>query len=371
MKTKEIIAKIEELFPSIYQEDYDNSGLICGNDEAEVKGINICLDVTEEVINESIKQGQNFIVSHHPVLFKPLKKLQGSNFTERILIQAIKYDIAIYGVHTNLDNMWFGINTHLAGLLGLSEIRILKPLGNVLYKITVFCPDIKLSNGQYVPGKVRNAMFKAGGGYIGNYDNCSFNYDGYGTYRGLEGAQPFVGNKGNVNVQKEVKIEMVVPFHLKKAVIEAMLKAHPYEEVAFDVYLLDNTYPKAGAGIIGKLPTEMKEKEFLAMLKDTLNTPLIRHSPFLKKKISDVALCGGSGSFLLKDAIFQKADAFVSADFTYHDFFDADFKLLISDVGHFESEQFIIDILHDLLTKNFSTFAISKTKVNTNPINYF
>ncbi|MBT3303280.1 MAG: Nif3-like dinuclear metal center hexameric protein [Bacteroidetes bacterium] len=371
MILKEIIAKIEEQFPSVYQEDYDNSGLICGSDDLEINGINICVDVTEDVLNEAIKNGQNLIVSHHPILFKGIKKLKGSNYVERILIQAIKNDIAIYAVHTNMDNMWFGINTYLANLFGLKNIQVLKPLEKALYKITVFCPDMKLSDGQYVPGKVRNAMFGAGAGKIGDYDSCSFNYDGYGTYRGLEGTDPFIGSKGKTNVQKEVKIETVVPVHLKSKVINAMLEAHPYEEVAYDVFSLDNAYSKAGAGVIGDLPLEMKETDFLKLIKEKLGSQLIRHSQLLKQKVSKVAICGGSGSFLLKDALMQKAQAFISADFKYHEFFDADHKILISDVGHFESEQFTIDILHDLLIKNFTTFAISKTKVNTNPINYF
>jgi dinuclear metal center YbgI/SA1388 family protein len=371
MKLKDIISKIEDYFPLTYQEDYDNAGLLCGDRNMEVHGVNICLDVTEEVLEESIQNKQNVIVAHHPVLFKGIKKLNGDNYVERILIKAIKNDVAIYAVHTNLDNQWHGINHYLGNLLGMKNIRILKPVSDKLYKISVFCPDIKLSDGQYVPGKVRNAMFSAGAGRIGNYDSCSFNYDGYGTYKGLEGTTPFLGSQGKTNVQKEIKIESIVPEHAKAAVIRNMLKAHPYEEVAYDVFPLKNVYEKAGSGIMGELPASMDEKDFLQMLKDKLQASVIRHSELRNQAVEKVAICGGSGSFLLKEAIRQKADSFVSADFKYHEFFDADKKILISDVGHYESEQFTIDVLHELLIKNFTTFAISKTKVKTNPINYF
>jgi dinuclear metal center YbgI/SA1388 family protein len=370
MKIKEVINYLESIAPVSYQEDYDNAGLIIGDKNQEISSALICLDITEEVIEEARAGNHNLIIAHHPIIFRGLKKLSPKTFTNKNVLKAIKNDIAIYAIHTNLDNVSEGVNKKIAEKLGLQNVKILDPIKGDLKKLVVFCPDIKLSDGQYVPGKVRNAIFEAGAGYIGDYDSCSFNMDGLGTYRGMEGTNPFLGTKGQVNVQKEVKIETIFPAHLQSRIIEKMIEAHPYEEVAYDIYPLDNENPKVGAGVIGELKEKSDELEFLKEVKKTFESKCIKHTKLLNKKIKKVAVCGGSGSFLLNKAMGSGADIFISADFKYHDFFEANNNILIADIGHYESEQFTIDLLHDLLIKKFPTFAISKIKVKTNPINY-
>lgn len=370
MKIKDITNYLEEIAPPSFQESYDNAGLIYGDSNKTIDKALVCLDLTEDVLNEAVSAGADLIISHHPIVFKGIKKLTGKNYVEKILIKAIQKDIAIYAIHTNLDNVINGVNERISQNLNLKNIQVLRQVKGQLKKLVVYCPDIKMSDGQYVPGMVRNAIFEAGAGFIGDYDSCSFNSDGLGTYRGLEGTNPFIGTQGNTNVQKEVKIETIFPSHLEQKIISKMIEVHPYEEVAYDVYPLENSNTKLGAGIFGELAFEMDEKEFLKFVKEKMKVKVIRHTRFLNKTISKIAVCGGSGSFLLPDAINKNADVFISADFKYHDFFDADGKILIADIGHFESEQFTIDLIHDLLIKKFPTFAVSKTKVITNPINY-
>jgi dinuclear metal center YbgI/SA1388 family protein len=371
MKIKTIIAALDKMAPPMLQEDYDNSGLIYGDPEAEITGALICLDITEAIIDEAINNNCGLIISHHPLIFRSIKKLIPDHFTSKILIKAIQEEIAIYSIHTNLDNSRLGVNQMLADKLELENCRILKPQKDILKKLVTFCPDIHLSDGSYVPDVVRQALFNAGAGFIGNYDSCSFNMQGEGTFRGLEGTDPFIGTKGELTSQKEIRVEIIFPVYYQKQVIEALLNSHPYEEVAFDIYPLDNTFEGAGAGLIGELSIPAKETELLAFVKEQLGLQVIKHTGLLNRKINRIAICGGAGSFLIHDAIKADAEVFLTGDLKYHDFFEADGKLLLADIGHFESEQFTIDLLYEYLIKIFNNFAFQKTKLKTNPINYF
>ena len=365
MKIQELCHFIETVFPIAYQEDYDNSGLLIGDFQNEVTGVLICFDVTEAVIEEAIAENRNLIISHHPLIFKGLKRLNHRTTSERIIAKAIRHDLAIYAAHTNLDNSKNGINNHVSNVIGLKNAKILSPIENDLFKIIVFCPDEQAGN-------VRQAMFKAGAGNIGNYDSCSFNSDGYGTFRANDLAQPFVGNKNEIHFEKEQKIETIVPKYLLRNVLSAMIKAHPYEEVAYDIISLKNANPEVGAGIIGDLPEEVSIHDFFNELKMKLNLSIIRHNNTdFSKKIRRISYCGGSGSFLIQNAINQNADVFISGDIKYHDFFDYKNRLVIADIGHFESEKLIQDILFDVVIKKIHNFACSKAKSSENPVHYF
>ena len=363
MKINDIINYLESIAPTNLQEHYDNSGLLVGNKDNKVNGILICLDSIEEIIDEAINKNCNLVIAHHPIVFSGLKKFTSSNYIEKTIIKAIKNDINIYAIHTNLDNLINGVNSKLANLLNLKNTSILKPKNNQLIKVSVFAPKDKADN-------VRSAMFNAGAGNIGNYSNCSFNTEGQGSFRPNKNSNPYVGEVNKVHLEQEVKIEVIVPIHLKNIVIKEMITAHPYEEVAYDIYKLENFHSEIGAGIIGELDNKTNSKDFLLQIKKKLNISSIRHTDLCKEKIKTVAICGGSGSFLLKNAIQQNADIFISADFKYHDFFDSNNKIIIADIGHFESEKLTIELIDELLKKKFTKFAIFKTQINTNPINY-
>jgi dinuclear metal center YbgI/SA1388 family protein len=364
MKIKEVCSFLEEVAPLALQEDYDNAGLQCGEESQEVDGILVCVDVTDEVIEEAIKKSCNLIVSHHPVIFKGLKKITGRSMAERIVFKAIQHSIAIYSAHTNLDAVTWGVNKKIADVMELEGGKILSPVKNHLRKLVTFVPHEHAEN-------VRNALFGGGAGHIGDYDHCSYNLEGKGTFRPLEGTNPFSGVQGETHFEPEARIETVYPVHLEKHIINAMKQAHPYEEVAYDIFPLNNDYKKAGMGMVGNLKSEMSELDFLNFLKEKFSTGLIRHTGLLGKTIRRVALCGGSGSFLLNSAIQANADVFVSGDFKYHQFFEADQKILIADIGHYESEQFTKDIFYEQLTKKFPNFAVHFSEINTNPIKYF
>jgi dinuclear metal center YbgI/SA1388 family protein len=363
MKVKELSALFEREAPLLYQESYDNSGLQVGDPATEVQGILVTLDVTEEVVDEAIRTGCNLIVAHHPVIFGGLKSVTAQRPAERIIRKSIRNDIAIYAAHTNIDAVPHGVNGMIADKLGLMNTRILEPVTGRLKKLVVFVPSDHAE-------KVREAIFSAGAGRIGNYDSCSYNTEGTGTFRGGEGTDPFVGKKGELHHEQEVRIETILPEHEKGRIITAMLQAHPYEEVAYDLYPLDNRYQGAGAGMIGELSEPIDENEFLLNLKTLFGTGCIKHSALLGKPIRKVALCGGAGSQLLRNAISAGAQVFISGDFKYHQFFDADGKIVIADIGHFESEQFTRDLFYDLILKNFPKFAVRLSAINTNPIKY-
>ncbi len=364
MKIKEVTNFLEGLAPLALQESYDNSGLLVGDSLAEITGILVALDCTEAIIEEAKKTGCNLVVAHHPIVFSGMKKLTGKTYVERTIISAIKNDIAIYAIHTNLDNVQAGVNAKFAQQLRLVNTQILQPKSGLLKKIVTFCPAPSAE-------KIREALWAAGAGYIGNYDRVSFNLSGTGTYRGNENSNPVIGEKGKMMTEPEERVEIIYQSHLEKAVLIALRASHPYEEIAFDLIPLDNEWQQVGSGMIGTLLEPMDRKSFLAHVKLSMQTEMIRFTPNSPQTIKKVAICGGSGSFLLQDAISQGADAFVSADFKYHQFFDGDGKILIADIGHFESEQFTIDLLIDKLKGIITTFAVRKTEINTNPITYY
>jgi len=363
MKLGEITSFLESVAPSSYQEDYDNSGLIIGNPDMEIKGALISLDCTESIIDEAIQLGLNLIISHHPIVFKGLKKFNGKSYVERVVIKAIKHDIAIFAIHTNLDHVQEGVNRKICERLGVLNGRILSPKSGILKKIVTYCPQ---DNAEII----RRAMFEAGAGHIGNYSECSFNTEGIGTFKALEGTDPFVGEIGTQHQEQEMRLEMIYPAYLEKKILAAMYEVHPYEEVAYDLHTLDNSFDQVGSGMIGNLESDRDELDFLNFVKERLGAKVIRHTALRAKKIRRVAVCGGSGSFLLQNAINAGADIFITADFKYHEFFDAEGKLIIADVGHFESEQFTQELLLELITEKFPNFALRLTLQNTNPVNY-
>ncbi|MDP4273497.1 MAG: Nif3-like dinuclear metal center hexameric protein [Bacteroidota bacterium] len=363
MKLKEIVSAIENYAPLVYQESYDNAGLTIGTPSQEINSALLTIDVTEEVIDEAIAKSCNLIISHHPLIFSGIKKICGNNYIERSIIKAISNKIAIYSAHTNLDSVDNGVNKKICEKLGLVNTKILEPATHQLCKLVAFVPV------DYAEA-VRSAIFEAGAGSIGSYDMCSYNVDGKGSFRASANTHPFVGEIGKLHFENETRIEIIFPKNLQNRITDALLHAHPYEEVAYDIYPLENTYSKAGMGMVGELPVATNELEFLKKIKNTFNIPVVRYTQLRGKKISRVAVCGGSGSFLLKDAIAAGADLYLSADFKYHQFFDADSQIVIADIGHFESEQFTVEIFYDILKKNFPTFAIYLSETKSNPINY-
>jgi dinuclear metal center YbgI/SA1388 family protein len=364
MQIHQIIQELERWAPLSYQEDYDNCGLLLGDRTRTCTGILISLDVTESVIQEAIDKKANLIVAHHPLIFRGLKQINASRTLDRILIKAIKNDIALYAIHTNLDNVSDGVNKAIAEKIGLAELKILQPKKELLQKLYSFVPPSHKES-------VLNALFKAGGGHIGHYGECSFSVSGTGSFLPGEGTQPFSGTVGARSYEAEEKIEVIFPSHLRSELIHALKNSHPYEEVAYDIVSLDNEYQNVGSGMIGSLQEPLNENEFLHLLKQQFGTRVIRHSPLLGKKIQKVAVCGGSGTFLIPQAIRAGADILVTADIKYHDFFEAEGRLVLADIGHWESEQYTIDLISAFLSKKFPTFAVLKTEVKTNPVGYF
>jgi len=363
IKIKDITNLIEDFAPLSLQESYDNAGLIIGDADTTVTGALVTLDVTDQVVDEAIKLGFNLILAHHPLIFKGLKKIDTNNMVGRLVSRCIKNDIAVYAAHTNLDNVKAGVNMMICDKLGLEEVKILSAKENLLRKLVVFCPE------NSAPA-VREVIFKAGAGHIGNYDSCSFNASGYGTFRALEGANPYVGKPNELHHENELRMEFIIPQYRQSAVINAMILSHPYEEVAYDIYPLDNRFESIGAGMIGELNEPEDARKVLTRLKNTFKAGCIRHTKIVKDKVKRIAVCGGSGSFLISRAMAAGADIYISGDIKYHEFFDADNKIIIADIGHYESEQFTKELLMNLVKKKFSTFAVQISGVNTNPINY-
>ena len=362
MKVKDVTNYLETIAPLQLQEEYDNAGLIIGNGNDRIKGVLICLDVTDEVLNEAINSKCNLIIAHHPLIFSGIKKINDSSYPSSCVYKAIQNGINIYAIHTNLDNVPQGVNGKIADILNLNSREILKPLNNLL-KLAVYVPNNHLCS-------VRDAVFEAGGGHVGLYSNCSFSSEGMGTFLPNDGAAPFSGKLNELSTEKEQKLETILPNFKLNEVIAAMKLSHPYEEVAYDVYPLLNA-SSFGSGLVGNLDNDVSEIELLTQLKKKFHISSIRHTQLLDKKIKRVAVCGGSGSFLLPSAISKNADIFITSDFKYHQFFDANNQILVADIGHYESEQFTIDLIGDILMKKFTNFAIRLTSVNTNPINYF
>ena len=364
MKLSHLTSYLESLAPLAYQEDYDNSGLIVGNPDAEVLQALLSLDCTEAIVDEAIAKGCQVIISHHPIVFRGLKKFTGKTYVERVVAKAIKNDIAIYAIHTNLDNVAEGVNAKICEILELTNLRILAPKNGLLKKLVTYVPQDKAE-------QVRNALFHAGAGNIGNYSECSFNGDGTGTFKGAENTNPYVGEPGKRHYESEVRIETVYPAAIESKLLMALFLAHPYEEVAYDLYNLTNQHQQVGSGMIGELEEELSEEEFLFVIRQNMAARVIRHTALTGKKVKRVAVCGGAGGFLLKNAIAAGADIFVTADFKYHEFFDAEGRILIADIGHFESEQFTSQLLYEIIKKKFPNFAVRLTEINTNPVKYF
>jgi len=364
MKLSQLTAYLESLAPLAYQEDYDNAGLIVGRPDQEVSQALISLDCTEAVVDEAIIHNCQVIISHHPIVFRGLKKFNGKTYVERVVEKAIRNNIALYAIHTNLDSVLPGVNAKICDTLGIKNYRILAPKHNLLKKLITYVPH---SHAEIV----RDALFEAGAGKIGNYSETSFNANGTGTFKGNENANPFVGEAGIRHREEEIRIETIYPALLESKIIMALILAHPYEEVAYDLYPITNQTQQVGSGMIGELELPTEEETFLAHVKEKMHAHVVRHTAFTGRHIKKVAVCGGAGGFLLKHAIAAGADIFITADYKYHEFFDAEGKLIIADIGHFESEQFTQQLLYENIQNKFSNFAVRLTEVNTNPVKYF
>ena len=364
MKLSQLTAFLESLAPLAYQEDYDNAGLIVGRPDMEISQALISLDCTEAVVDEAIVTNCQVIISHHPIVFRGLKKFNGKTYVERVVEKAIRHNIALYAIHTNLDNVMTGVNARICQTLGLKNCRILAPKNNLLKKLVTYVP---LANAD----AVRLALFEAGAGNIGKYSETSFNAEGVGTFKGNEQTNPYVGEPGKLHRENEIRIETIYPAVAENKILTALILAHPYEEVDYDLYNLTNQNQEVGSGMIGELEVAAEEEVFLRHVKEKMHAHVIRHTAFTGRPIKKVAVCGGAGGFLLKQAVAAGADIFITADYKYHEFFDAEGKIMIADIGHFESEQFTQQLLYEIIRKNFINFAVRLTEVNTNPVKYF
>ena len=363
VKIKDIADALEMFAPLPLQDGFDNAGLQIGLTEAEVTGVLLCLDVTEAVVDEAVASGCNLIVSHHPLIFSPLKRITGGNYIERCVIKALANGIAIYSAHTNIDNAPGGVNYRIAEKLGLQNVRILVPKEDALLKLAVYVPASAAD-------AVRSALFAAGCGNIGNYDSCSYNVNGFGTFKANEGCNPFCGEVGELHREEEVRIETVLPAYLKNKVIAALLKAHPYEEPAYDIYQLKNGWGSVGSGVIGELSAECDEVELLQCVKERFNVGSVRHTPLLGKRVKRVALCGGAGGSFAGAAMAAGADVYITGEARYHDLFNYAGRMVVAVIGHYESEQYTMDIFREVIEKACPGVRVQATTVNTNPVNY-
>ncbi|RMA57811.1 Nif3-like dinuclear metal center hexameric protein [Ulvibacter antarcticus] len=363
MKVKDVIQLLEELAPQAYAEDFDNTGLLIGDKNNEITGILVTLDTLESVVDEAISEKCNLIVSFHPIVFSGLKKITGKSYVERVVQKAIKHDIAIFAIHTALDNAWNGVNAMICEKLKLQNRRILLPQKATIKKLQTYVPSKDID-------MVREALFSAGAGEIGNYTNCSFTTSGTGSYNGNEDSSPVIGTKGKTHFEDEISLSVTFQRHLESKVVSALINAHPYEKVAYEITTLENENQHIGMGMIGEFSSEMEASRFVAFLKDAMNTKCVRHSKLTAQNIKKVAVLGGSGSFAIEAAKRAGADAFVTADLKYHDFFKSENSILLADIGHYESEQFTKELLHSFLNKKITNFAVVLAQTNTNPISY-
>lgn len=364
MRINDIIGALNQWAPPAYQESYDNARLITGSPELQLQGVLVSLDCTEEVVQEAIDKGANLIIAHHPIVFKGLKSFTGKNYVERTVIKAIKNDIAIFSIHTNLDNVHTGVNRMICDRIGLQNCKTLAPKSGLLSKLVTFIPTEHAQN-------VLDALYTAGLGHIGNYDECSFQVKGTGSFRPNDQANPVIGKNNERELVEETRIEGIFPSHIKGKVVAALKKAHPYEEVAYYLTALENENQDVGSGMIGELETAIPTASFMNLLKEQFNLKVIRHTAFHKAEVKKIAVCGGAGSFLLGHAKGAGADVFVTADFKYHEFFDAEEKIIISDIGHYESEVFTKELICNFLKEKFANIALNLSEVDTNPIKYF
>jgi len=364
MTVQDVIDHLEDLSPLSYAEDFDNVGLLVGNKLQNVSGILVTLDTLEAVVDEAIENNCNLIVSFHPIIFKGLKKLTGKTYVERVVMKAIQHDIAIFAIHTALDNALQGVNHMICEKLGLTNKSILIPQVGTIKKLTTYVPKKELD-------AVRESLFSIGAGNIGNYSNCSYNIEGIGTFKGDENSNPTIGNKGMLQEEEEVQLTMTFAKHLESKVLQTLFKTHSYEEVAYEITTIENKNQNIGMGMIGELEIQMSEEEFLKHLKEQMNTECIRHSNLINKPIKKVAVLGGSGSFAINAAKASGADAYVTSDLKYHDFFAAENNLILLDIGHYESEQYTKNLIATYLTKKIANFAIILSKIKTNPVKYY
>ncbi|WP_418602703.1 Nif3-like dinuclear metal center hexameric protein [Hwangdonia sp.] len=364
MIVQDVINHLEALAPLAYAEDFDNVGLLVGDKNAKITGVLVTLDTLETVVDEAIEKKCNLVVSFHPIIFKGLKKLTGKNYVERVVLKAIKNDIAIYAIHTALDNALQGVNDMICNQLELTNKQILIPQSETIKKLTTYVPKQEAE-------QLRAALFETGAGSIGNYNNCSFNVDGLGTYQGNENSNPSLGEKGVLHTEAETKITITYATHLESKILKTLFKTHSYEEVAYEITTLENKNQNIGMGMVGELKQPMAAELFLNHVKTKMKTACIRHSSLPKKPIKKVAVLGGSGSFAIQAAKAAGADAFITADLKYHDFFMAENRILLADIGHYESEQFTKNLLVAYLTKKISNFAVVLSNTNTNPVKYF
>ena len=363
MRIQKIIDVIEEWVPPSHAEDFDNVGLIIGDPQLECKGVLVTHDTLENVVEECIKKDFNLIVSFHPIIFSGLKKLTQSNYVEKTVSKAIKNDICVYAIHTALDNHRYGVSHALAENLGLHQIEVLSPKEKTIRKLTTYAPENEAP-------VLLEKLYDAGAGKIGNYKECSFISTGKGTFKGNEDSNPNVGIKGEKTEVDEVQINLIFEFHSQQKILNTLFETHSYEEVAYEVFSLENKNQTIGMGSFGQLENEMNEEEFIKWVQDKLNIDMVRHSKTIGKKIKKVAVLGGSGSFAISAAIGASADAFITADLKYHDFFQAENKILLIDAGHYETEQFTKKLIHDNLIKKLPNFAIALSESITNPVNY-
>lgn len=363
MKIQQIIDFLEEFSPLAYSESFDNTGLLVGDAQKELTGVLITLDTLEEVVDEAIRKNCNLIVSFHPIIFSPIKKITPKTYVERVILKAIANDISIFAIHTALDNSFFGVNRKICDILGLKNLKILIPQTKIIQKLVTFVPKSH-------ENQVREALFKAGAGKIGKYSECSFSLNGKGSFKANEDAEPFVGEKNKLHFEEETQIGVIFEKHLQSKILNALFETHPYEEVAFEVYTLENQHQNIGLGMTGEFEKEISEEEFLELVKNQFSVPCIRHSKFLQQKIKKIAVLGGSGAFAIDNAKSAHCQAFISSDFKYHDFFKAENKILLTDIGHFESEQFTKNLLFDEISKKFPNFAVFLSQERTNPVFY-
>jgi dinuclear metal center YbgI/SA1388 family protein len=361
---QELTDFMASLAPPAYQEDYDNAGLIVGNPATTITGVLLALDCTENVVAEAVRRGCNVVVAHHPIVFRGLKKLNGKNYVERTVIDAIRADVALYAIHTNLDHVAHGVNAMIASRLGLSKVRVLAPKRQLLMKLTFFVPDQQSQT-------VLDALFATGAGHVGNYSECSFQLAGEGTFKPGIDTNPYLGEVGKLERVAEKRVEVLFPAHLETRIMQVLRRSHPYEEVAYYLHRLENEHQDVGAGAIGELPQPMSSSDFLGYVKERMNVNVIKYTPTEAPMVRRVAVCGGAGSFLLPNALSAQADAFITADFKYHEFFDAENRIMICDIGHYESEVFTKQLLFNHISKKFDNFALYLSEVNTNPVSYY
>ncbi|RDC63242.1 Nif3-like dinuclear metal center hexameric protein [Adhaeribacter pallidiroseus] len=362
-KIKDLIYLLEQVAPPAYQESYDNVGLQTGNVQDTITGVLLTLDCTEAVINEAIQNNCNLIIAHHPVIFKPLKKLTGQNAVEKIIIKAVQNNLAIYACHTNLDSVINGVNSKICQKLGLINTRILAPKAGILRKLVTFIPVSNTS-------QVLQALHQAGAGHMGDYENCSFQVTGQGSFKPINNANPAIGEINKQEFVEENRVEVIFPAYLESKLTKALFQAHPYEEVAYDIISLNNYNQQVGAGMIGDLPDSLSESDFITYLKEKMGLQMVKHTAFQNKNLKKVAVCGGTGSFLMKDALHQQADVFITADLKYHEYFAAEDKMMLADIGHYESEVYTKELFYEIIKNKFTNFAVLLSKVNTNPVRY-